>query len=168
MNKNKLIIYIILTILTISSVVNFFDEIHIIGNTKPYISLVLDLSILIIGMGYVFKNRKNITLKLLTFLFIIFSLITYLVNINTLPLNIHINGFREFAPLFLFPIIYRELFTTIYKNILIRSFNFFIYFFLIIQFPITLYQFVKFGAGDAVGGSLSNGYSGVLTIIIYI
>lgn len=88
---------------------------------------------------------------------------------SPISLAVSLNGSREMLLFILFPIFYYKIFAEgneeeSYKYL--RLFRRFSWFFLLVQIPATLWQFMKFGASDMVGGTYGSGASGGVTIII--
>lgn len=114
-----------------------------------------------------FRGRNNSKLLAIGALFLIISLLSLLVNIKSLDITSFMNGMRDFIPYFFFPVLYINLFRLAQVESLIKKFDKFLYIFLASQIPVTLMQFMKYGAGDSVGGTLGVGSSGNLTILVY-
>ncbi|MBR5118972.1 MAG: hypothetical protein IK100_10060 [Muribaculaceae bacterium] len=80
-----------------------------------------------------------------------------------------INGLRYFfGMLFLVPIL-RYFWTTEFRHdLFVKSLDKQLYIFLWLQVPAVLFQFFVHGAGDRVGGTMGDGFSGVISISIYL
>lgn len=122
--------------------------------------LVMDLGILYLGVSNLGKNRLNATVFALL---IILSSLGYAAH--DYALLAHINGLREILNIVLVFCFYESLSESNYRSSFDARFNKFSRVFLISQVPVTLYQFMLYGAGDQVGGSLGSGSSGVLTLV---
>lgn len=162
MNLNKIAHYILLFVLYVTAFSNFTTK-FIFGNTNnSFLNICIDVIIIIICIYLLSKVKNNI----IFYFFII--LITFSFIINEGNITTFTNGFREFSSFFLLPIIYKYLFYSLNCKKIIKSFNTFLYTFLSIQIPISIFQYLQYGAGDAVGGSLGAGFSGVLTFTIFL
>jgi hypothetical protein len=81
----------------------------------------------------------------------------------------HLNGLRE--PLFFFSslVVVFDLYHSRYQELFIRWFTRFLFVFAVVQIPLAVIQFLKFGAGDGVGGTYGiAGGSGYLTQILFL
>lgn len=166
MNFKKISIYTFLLVLIFSSTINFFNDNNILNSSKSIINLVLDILLIITGIISLPIKEKIINITLM--IFFIFIIISLIINSEPTNTTIFLNGIREFTPYLLIPIFLKNIFYSSYRDILVRKFNIFIHIFLIIQIPVSLLQFIQKGAGDAVGGTLGSGYSGILTFTIYL
>lgn len=86
--------------------------------------------------------------------------------VQKLSLINFINGCRDFLPLLSLP-----MFKTLidkYGDDFVERFDRQLYYFLILQAPCIVWQFLNYGANDAGGGSLGWGYSGIISTSIYI
>ena len=130
----------------------------------PKVHLFCDLCYVIIGFC-LYKDRKDFYYGFLSFLIIAF-ISTIIVNKESFITLF--NGLREFIGiLFGFPII--KYFLTCYKGeYYVKMFDRQLYAFLIIQAVCVPIQFIRYGAGDYVGGSFGNWNSGPLSTTIYI
>jgi hypothetical protein len=166
--NTKYIIYIVIIILFISGINGFLFEEGFISISPSILSVFLDGLLLIVTI-FSIKNIKQ-TRKLISIfvLFLLLTLITNILNPNELTATLYLNGLREFLPYFLFPIIYLNIFQSSLQDYFVKKINIFLYFFLIVQIPVSLYQFSINGAGDAVGGTLGEGASGILTFIVFL
>lgn len=125
--------------------------------------------IIIIALGFnAWFGLKDKLIKKSLLLFSIISTITYLYNKSTVGLLMHINGLRE--PLvFLCALIFiSKLLETNEKEKIVQRFVHLFWFLAIIQIPISWMQFSMYGAGDLVGGSLSTGGSGIVTLALFL
>jgi hypothetical protein len=77
-----------------------------------------------------------------------------------------INGCRDFLPMLSLPL-YAEM-QRRYGNDFIERFDKQLFYFLVLQAPCIVWQFLNYGANDAGGGSLGWGYSGIISTSIYI
>lgn len=128
---------------------------------KSYILLIADIFFLILGI--LFISRKRDILLLVSFIFIS-VLSTLFFNHNSIIT--YINGFREFIGLlFACPILYYML--THEGGEFKERFDRQLKILLFIEAFCVTWQFFKYGANDHGGGSMGNGYTGVVSMIIY-
>lgn len=123
--------------------------------------LLMDVAILYLGIGTIARNRVNAGVFLLV---LILSSLCY--ASHDYAWITHINGLREVLNIVLVFSFYESLADSEYKALFCARFSRFTNIFLVCQVPITLYQFMLYGAGDQVGGSLGAGSSGVLTLVM--
>lgn len=164
----KILVNFTLLILLVSGLNGFLIEQGLLSINKSVLNLVLDLILLTLGI-FSIQNTKQFRYLLLIFsLFLISTLVSAAINTLEFTTKAYINGLRDFFPYFLFPIIYLNIFQSSWKVIFIKRFNTFLYIFLILQIPISLYQYSIDGAGDTIGGTQGAGFSGILTFIVFL
>lgn len=168
MNLKKIIIYSLLTTLAISGFTGFLIDESILSIDKSITTFILDVLLFLIAIASINKTKQIRKLLLFSSFFLIISIISYILNSKNLNLSAYANGLREFLPYFLFPIIYINILQSNWRNFLISKFNTFLYIFLVLQIPVSIYQFLKYGAGDFVGGTQGAGFSGILTFLIFL
>ncbi|MBR3831282.1 MAG: hypothetical protein IKJ52_08545 [Muribaculaceae bacterium] len=78
------------------------------------------------------------------------------------------NGLREFVYLISLLPILRYLYESEIEEEFVKRFDRTLFIFLIVQALCITFQFVKYGANDHGGGSMGNGFSGIVSILIYI
>lgn len=125
--------------------------------------LAVDAIILFLAMCTM--RRKSDILFISTFIIISF-ISTCLLNQSSLIS--WLNGLRLFfGILFLVPILNYFWATEYRHDLFVKSLDKQLYIFLWLQVPVVLFQFFVHGAGDYVGGTMGNGFSGVLSFSIY-
>lgn len=141
------------------------DEVlPMLSGMRVGISLLLDVVLIAIGAATIRHREDKI---LLTTFFIIGFISTCIVN--RLSIINFLNGSRDFiAMLFVPPILKYFLDNEGRKQRFVATFDKHLWVFLIIQAPCLVYQFLKYGANDHGGGSLGNGFSGIISTLIYI
>jgi hypothetical protein len=144
--------------------------IEYIPELSSYLSLinfVCDLLIALLGISLISKSPKRILIILYSFLVI--STINFFLNQNHQLIS-HINGLRDFLNIFSLFIIFNNIFNSSYVYYFNSLFKKFAIIFLTLQIPFSFLQYIKSGykAGDSVGGTLSMGGSGLLTLSIFI
>jgi len=166
-NPAKFKIYLVLLLLAISGSVSFINGFLHLGINTSYIFLALD-AVLIFTAFLSFGLRKNNGLVFIIVTFLLVCISSYILNRNELSLLFFINGLRDFLPYILFPVIFINILQSSAKMSLPASLNIFLYIFLVLQIPAAILQFLEFGAGDEVGGTLGAGGSGMLTFTVYL
>lgn len=128
-----------------------------------YVFFLSDL--VLIWLGIITCRKRGDIIVILSFLIIsIISTFGY----NHESILIYINGLREFAGLlFIVPII-RYFFKQQNRDWFITRFDKQLKIFLWVQAFCIVWQFIKYGANDHGGGSMGNGFSGIVTTLIYI
>lgn len=159
----KSVKYYFITIFFSFALYNFFSDLFFdLAKIKSEVHLILDISLFLCGL-LTLQQKKD---KIYFSLFIVITLFTQLYNAYYEPIQ-YFNGLREFVPLFCAPLIIKYLITEGgYKFIVLL--NTILKIFLFIQIPISILQYLKYGPGDQVGGTLGNGFSGQISIIIYL
>ena len=77
-----------------------------------------------------------------------------------------INGCRDFLPMLSLPLFVEM--QRRYGNDFVVRFDKQLFYFLVLQAPCIVWQFLNYGANDAGGGSLGYGFSGIISTSIYI
>lgn len=135
-----------------------------ISNANTFILLAIEMTLICLGL-IKFKYSK-IEYKFLFLLFLVTSTITYFINSADIGIIGHLNGLRAYLVIFSLIYFMQWVFLTINFISFLKRFDQFTTVFLWAQIPTSIYQFIKYGAGDHVGGTLSNGYSGVLSCLL--
>ncbi|MBD5253114.1 MAG: hypothetical protein HDS51_02675 [Barnesiella sp.] len=124
--------------------------------------LLSDIVFLIMGL-LTLRTRRDITVFIS---FILLGVISSMV-FNRQGFVITLNGMRSyFGIIFAFPIL-RWFMSGKNADRFMHSFDRLLFVFLVLQVPCILWQFIKYGAGDRVGGSLGNWSSGIISSLIY-
>lgn len=125
--------------------------------------LAVDAIIVLLGVCTI---RKMFDIIMIISFLIISYFSTCLINNGSLIS--WANGLRYFnAILFMVPIL-RYFWATEYRHdLFVKSLDKQLYIFLWLQVPAVLFQFFMHGAGDKVGGTMGDGFSGVLSFCIY-
>ncbi len=167
-NKTKSLTFLLFAIFWILGVLPFLVE-ETLGqarweNMRSFVSVAADAVILMLGL----LNLKRWYDWLLALTLLALTLYSSLF-LNGLSLTFWANGIRAYLPMIFFlPILryytadrerFRSFVSTADKNLFI---------FLVLQFPAIVIQFLRYGAGDDVGGTLGRGgYSGIISGILY-
>ena len=124
--------------------------------------LIADAIFLLLGAIFIQNRRDILVLIVFLFLGIISSMI-----LNREGFVITFNGTRTyFGLIFAIPIL-RYFMSGKNADRFIASFDKLLFYFLLLQIPCVAWQFIKYGAGDRVGGSLGDWSSGVISALIY-
>ncbi|MDE6581836.1 MAG: hypothetical protein K2K47_04855 [Duncaniella sp.] len=124
--------------------------------------LIADAIFLLLGAMFIQNRRDILVLIVFLFLGIISSMI-----LNREGFVITFNGTRTyFGLIFAIPIL-RYFMSGKNADRFIASFDKLLFYFLLLQIPCVAWQFIKYGAGDRVGGSLGDWSSGVISALIY-
>jgi hypothetical protein len=127
-----------------------------------------DAVMIFMAASVVWRNRSFAGVRyLLLFLFV--STLTLFFNLYAVAVPTHLNGLRQ--PLFLLStlIVLYDISQSSRWDAFQRLFNAFLVIFALLQIPLSLIQFIKYGAGDFVGGSFGYlGGSGFLTQLAFL
>lgn len=168
MYPSKILLIITIIIFILSGYNGFLIQEGFLKINQSYLSLFLDVVLSIITIFSINKTKQVKKLILYFLIFLLTTILSFIINFNELTTIVYFNGLREFLPYFLFPIIFINIFQSYNKELLVKYFDIFLHVFLILQIPVSLYQFSINGAGDMVGGTQGEGYSGILTFIIFL
>ena len=101
--------------------------------------------------------------------FLLASILTFLYTSERFGIFEHLNGLRDTLFFFTALIVVYDLFHSEFRAAMTRRFTQFLIVFALVQIPLTIFQFIKSGAGDAVGGTFgSAGGSGYITQLLFI
>lgn len=132
---------------------------------ESYVVLLTDVVITYLGISVFSLKPVRFTLYLILLLF--FSTVNYLHDLDS-SLASHLNGLRELITIFFGFVFCYKIFTSRYQEWCNIHFRKFTWIFLCMQIPFCAVQFIKYGASDAVSGTLLPGNTGVLTLSIFI
>lgn len=102
-------------------------------------------------------------------LFLLASTLTFIYTSERFGFTEHLNGLRE--PLFFFAsiVVAYDLYESYTRPLFATVFTRYLMVFALVQIPVTILQFMKFGAGDAVGGTYGiAGGSGYLSQLLFL
>lgn len=130
---------------------------------RPVIELLTDATFALLGL-LTLRNRRDI------FFFLTFFLLAFIstIVVNRLSVTIFLNGFREFVGLSLAYPALRYMIAQTPSYGFVDRFDRQLYAFLWVQAFCVTFQFIKYGATDAVGGSFGFGGSGMVSVLIYV
>ncbi len=127
-----------------------------------YLFFLID--VIFIVMGVLTLRKRNDILVVVSFVIIVI-ISSFLLNHDNKILVI--NGTRSYiGMLFTLPIV-RYFSTGKNGARFMRTFDRTLYLFLLIQVPCVVWQYIKYGPGDRVGGSLGDWHSGEISALIY-
>lgn len=165
LDKIKIVMNVVLTLFWVRCTFGFISQemLPFLIGMKSGLLFVLDIMISMVGV-LVLKNKWD---KIFVGLFLILGYYITCIH-NGYGLMFYINGLREFIyMLWLIPI-FRYILESEREQEFIKKFDRSLYIFLILQaFCITI-QFLKYGANDHGGGTMGNGCSGLVSIMIYL
>jgi len=100
--------------------------------------------------------------------FLFFSVFTLLYNLDVVGLTSHLNGLRQPAVFFCSMILLYDILESEVRGDFVRWMHSFLVVFVVLQIPVSVLQFSRYGASDWVGGTLGYGGSGVLTQLLFL
>lgn len=161
--KYKLYAGTIFTVLWISLCWGFIQDefVSSLERVRPFVFLLLDLIIILLGL-FALRDKRDLLLFGSFILIVSISAI-----LNRQGLFTVFNGCRDFVGLVLAAPIIRLLLTSKYSERFVASFDRQLYIFLYVQAICVTWQFIRYGAGDFGGGSMGEGASGTVSVLIY-
>lgn len=163
--KSGLIFRIVSIILWIGATIGFISDefLPFLESSVSVVFFINGLILLVLGL-WTLRNKID---KLIIGSFVVISVLSTII-INKESFFVWFNGCRDFFGLLFCLPIFRYLFSSSDSKEYKDSFDKQLYIFLVIQVFCIGWQFVKYGAGDHGGGSLGNGNSGTISLLIYI
>ena len=132
-------------------------------NVESSLFFLFDIILMVLGL-VALKDKKD---KKFVFSFIIIGyLITCLYNVYYALY--YINGLREFIYLLWLIPIFRYIYNSCWGEEFVKKVDRTLFVFLIVQAVCITFQFLKYGANDHGGGSMGNGFSGIVSALIYL
>ncbi len=138
------------------------------GSGEP--SILRTISLLVVDAIIVFLGVCTIKKMFDIIMILSFIIISYFSTclINNGSFVSWANGLRYFNGILFIISILRYFGATEYRHdLFVKSLDRQFYIFLWLQVPAVLFQFFKYGAGDKVGGTMGDGFSGVVSFTIY-
>ncbi len=129
---------------------------------------VCDAVMFAMALSVLIRHRRAGVVRWLLF-FLVAATVTVIVNLDQLNLLAQLNGLRQ--PLFVLSslVVVYDLLSSDRSDLVITWMDRFLIVFVLVQLPLTLYQFAKYGAGDAVGGTYGlTGGSGNITVLLFV
>ena len=165
LSKPKIVMNVVLSLFWVWCTFGFISEeiAPFLLRVESPIFFCFDAIMLLLGF-VVLKNKKD---KIFVFSFIGLGYLITCVY-NRYGVGFYLNGLREFVYLISLLPILRYIYESVYEEDFVRRFDRTLFIFLIIQAICITFQFLKYGANDHGGGSMGNGFSGVVSILIYL
>lgn len=133
------------------------------GELTSYINLLFDAVIVILGLITI-RDKRDLIIATIALAFTAVTTIIF----NGMDLLFYLNGMRDFiAYIFIMPILRYFMQDERQWQDFTASFDKSLFIFLVIQVFCIVEQFIRYGAGDHVGGSLGNWHSGIISTLIY-
>lgn len=131
-----------------------------LSKVQPFVYLLIDGIFIVMGLAFL-RSRRDIMV------FVSFLLVAGLsALLNHQGAVAFFNGFRPYAGLLFAVPIFRYFLTSKHAARFVASMDRQIYILLWLQVPTIVWEFILHGAGDAVGGTLGNGGSGMISTLI--
>lgn len=162
----RISILVFFIVLLIVSFQRFFFE-HIFQGGRSYQAYIGFLcEVAVIAISFMGIKRNNTFLRLLI-VFVFSTLVTFLINQHEIGFLSHLNGLRPYLMVFCIMIFIHDILESEYWLYFHHLMVKFIIAVLSIHTLTSLYEFIRFGANDTVGGGMGTGGSGVLTLLVY-
>jgi len=157
-------------ILAFTSLAGYITTQVIPGADRAFrvVNAACDAAMFAMALFVMIRHRQAGVVRWLLF-FLVAATVTVLFNLDKLSLPAQLNGLRQ--PLFMLSslVVVYDLLTSDRSDLVIKWMDRFLVVFALAQFPLSLYQFLKYGAGDAVGGTYGlSGGSGMVTQLLFI
>ena len=143
----------------------FYDVIPMLKNFDTYKRVFCEFGLISLAL---ISFRKGSKIYLNLFYGVIFVAIISTINNRGIGIFHFINGIRDFIPMFFSIIFIVNMLHSSKKEFFIQKMNLFIALFLLLNVLVSVLQFLAFGGGDYVGGTVGWGGSGNLSILIYL
>ncbi len=130
-------------------------------HVRSFVFLFADFVFLVLGL-YALRSRRDVYIVISFLLILLFSAV-----LNRQGIVAIFNGSRDFIGLLLAAPVIRMLLLSKYSERFERSFDRQLLVFLSLQTVCVTWQFFKYGPGDYVGGSMGEGASGTISVLIY-
>ncbi len=165
----KLKITLLVLVLAMNSYAEFVVETFAPGaeGLLRYARFAGDAIMLAMVLVSLMRNKSFYGTKLMM-VFMLTSSITFILNYYRIGPATHLNGIRE--PLYFFSslVVMHDIFQSRYRDYFVHIFTAYLMVFAIAQLPSSVLQYVREGAGDAVGGTLGWGGSGIITQTLFL
>jgi hypothetical protein len=122
----------------------------------------------LLALSCLFPNRSFYAVQAFVVFFVL-STLTFLYTSERFGLLEHLNGMRESIYLFSTLIVVHDLYASRLRPVFAKLMTRFLIVFAAAQLPVVIYQFLKYGAGDFVGGTFGlAGGSGLVTLLLFL
>ncbi len=165
LHRSQLIKQVLLSALWIRLTWGFISEelIPPLADLSSYINLLFDAVIVILGL-FTISDKRDLIIGAVTLGFTA----TVTLIFNGMDLLFYLNGMRDFiAYIFVLPILRYFMLNEQRWRDFSLSFDKALFIFLLVQVFCIVEQFIRYGSGDHVGGSLGNSHSGIISTLIY-
>jgi len=135
-----------------------------------YLTVLTQAVLILTALISISKLNKSFNVKLLYIFFAVSSL-SFFYNFNSIGLATHLNGLRDPLTFLSALIVAESIFKSRYKKLFKKLFLKTLLILVILQIPVSLSQFFKYGTGDNVSGTLAFGDfggSGILTQTLFL
>lgn len=123
---------------------------------------------LLLALSAFWTRRSFYGVKFMA-LFLLASTLTFIYTIERFGFPEHLNGLRETLFFFSSLVVVYDLYESHIRPDLVRIFTRYLIVFAILQTPFAVFQFLKYGAGDAVGGLYgTGGGSGYMSQLLFL
>ncbi|MCM1354843.1 MAG: hypothetical protein NC212_00385 [Staphylococcus sp.] len=129
---------------------------------RSAVQMLCDIIFLILG---VYSLRKRVDVIIVAS-FLMVALVSIILNQQGVVFSL--NGLRDFFGLIFAVPICRLLLRSRHREKFVASFDRQLLIFLFIQLFCVTWQFIKYGPGDHGGGSMGEGFSGIVSTLIYL
>lgn len=165
LSKSKIVMNIVLALFWVWCTFGFISEeiAPFLLSLKSGIFFLVDVVLMVTGV-LVLKNKWD---KIFIGSFLALSFWVTCIY-NGYSIIFYLNGLREFIYLLWLVPLLRFIYNSDYGDEFVKRFDKHLFVFLIIQAICITFQFVKYGANDHGGGSMGNGFSGIVSILIYL
>ncbi len=140
-----------------------YTEIPALNIVNTPVALLVDCAFILLGLCTL-RSAKDIWV-IISFLMLGFA---STVLVNHMSMVEFINGSRDFIGILFLPPLFRYFFLHDRNGEFREAMNKHLFLLLVLQAPCLVFQFLKYGANDAGGGTLGYGGSGIISMAIYI
>ena len=165
LSKSKIVMNIVLALFWVWCTFGFISE-----EIAPFLlsiesPLFFLFDVVMLFLGFLVLKDKWDKIFVISFLVLGYGITCIY---NGYGAGFYANGLREFVYLISLLPILRYLYESEIEEEFVKRFDRTLFIFLIVQALCITFQFVKYGANDHGGGSMGNGFSGIVSILIYI
>jgi len=166
----KFFIRLFLAILIFYSVAGMFATMIVPGQEKNIRLMSVVCDGILLGMALLALWRQRHFYGVWAFLvFLLSSTLTFLYTSDRFGFVEHLNGLRDSVCFFGALVVVNDLYQSEYRDYFVRRFTQVLIVFALLQIPVSIVQFIQYGAGDGVGGTYGTaGGSGYITQLLFI
>jgi hypothetical protein len=127
-----------------------------------------DAVMLLLAFSAFWTRREFYGVKYMA-LFLLVSTLTFIYTVDRFGFAEHLNGLRETLYFFSSMVVVYDLYESYTRPLFAKIFTSYLIVFAIVQTPVAILQFLKFGAGDPVGGTYGTaGGSGYISQLLFL